>query len=185
MSPSGADEDALTRRRGIREQPWRFVVTAAILMIVAYSLLYFPYPPDTAPVRFLSWYLRQVTQASGAIARWVDDDAVVAGDLIQGRFALRIVLDCAALDTHAFYASAVLAFPATWKQRALGALVGSTALAVVNVLRIASLYVVGLHWPSVFHTLHEEVFQFAIVLLTFGAFWMWTAWARHASAQSA
>lgn len=180
MSASGVGERARARRVGTWEQPWRFFATAAALMIVAYAFIYFPYSPGSVPIRVLTWYLRMLTNVCAMGARFFDGHATVSGDLIQGRFSLRIVLDCAALDAHAFYVSAVLAFPAGGRQRALGALLGVIALALMNAARIVSLYLVGVHWPAAFHILHEEVFQFAIVLATCCAFWAWTAWVRGA-----
>jgi exosortase/archaeosortase family protein len=155
-----------------------YLVRAAALMFVFYALLYYPYPPGSLPVRAFGWYLHQIARSSGAIVRLLDNTVVVSGDLIQGRFSLRIVLDCAALDAHALFAAAVLAFPAPWSRRAAGIVAGSAVVALVNLARISLLYVVGLRWPASFHLLHEEVLQLAIILATFLAFGGWILWAR-------
>ena len=102
--------------------------------------------------------------------------------MIDGRFSLRIVLDCAALDAHALLAAAVIAFPASWRQRAAGVLAGTVIVAFVNIVRIAILYVVGVRWPGLFPVLHEDVLQLAIVLATFLVFGAWIAWARRPGA---
>jgi hypothetical protein len=50
----------------------------------------------------------------------------------------RIVLDCSAVDAQALFVGAVLAFPATWRRRAIGAAAGLLALfAGVQTVRAA------------------------------------------------
>ena len=102
------------------------------------------------------------------------------GDLIDGRFSMRIVLDCAALDAHALLAAAVLTFPARWRQRIAGVVAGALVVAAVNIARIGVLYFVGVRWPSAFPVLHEEVLQIAIILATFSVFGGWIAIVRRA-----
>jgi exosortase/archaeosortase family protein len=169
--------------RDPREGRWQrpallYLLRAAAAMAVFYAILYFPYPAGSLPVRAQSWYLRQVAAASGAAIRLFDATAQARGDTVDGRFSLRIVLDCAALDAHALLAAAVLAFPASWAQRAAGVLAGTLVVALANILRIAILYVVGVRWPASFAVLHEDVLQLAIILTTFLVFGGWIAWTR-------
>jgi exosortase/archaeosortase family protein len=155
-----------------------YLVRVAIAMAVFYGLLYFPYPPGSVPVRAISGYLRAVAAVSAAFIRLFDSGARARGDLIDGRFSMQIVLDCAALDAHALLAAAVLAFPARWRYRIAGVFAGALVVAAVNVVRIAILYVVGVRWPSAFPVVHEEVLQIAIILATFLVFGGWIALVR-------
>ena len=164
-----------------RNQALRFIVLAAAIGCVAYTALYFPYPPGSLPVRVLTWYLRLVARAAAAGASLFDHSAVALGDVVQGSYSVKIVLDCAALDAHALYGAAVLAFPARWSARAWGLLLGTALLAVVNVGRIVLLYVAGIRWPAAFHVLHEEILQLAIVLAAFFAFLAWILWVQRTS----
>jgi exosortase/archaeosortase family protein len=161
----------------------RYVALAAVLGGAAYAALYFPYPPGSFPVRLLSWYLHQVAWASAGGVWLFDRSVTVHEDVVQGRFSLKIVLDCAALDAHALYGAAVLAYPAPWRTRLGGFVAGTALLAAVNVVRIAVLYVVGLRWPPAFHVLHEEVLQFGIVLTAFLAFVAWILRVQRAAAR--
>jgi exosortase/archaeosortase family protein len=157
-----------------------YLVRVALAMGVLYGLLYFPYPPESFPVHAISAYLRGVAAVSAAFIRLFDAGAHAHGDLIDGRFSMRIVLDCAALDAHALLAAAVLTFPARWRYRIAGAAAGALVVAAVNVARIALLYFVGVRWPSAFPVLHEEVLQIAIILATFLVFGGWIALVRRA-----
>ena len=154
------------------------MLRAVLLGGVAYAILYFPYPAGSSPVRLLQGYLNAIARAS-AWGVWLFDRSVVArGDLVEGLFSLRIVLDCAALDAHALFAAAVLAFPAPWHHRLAGVAAGSLGLAAVNVGRIVVLYLIGIRWPAVFPFMHEEVLQLAIVLSAFLTFLGWILWTQ-------
>lgn len=50
-----------------------------------------------------------------------DPAVLVKGPLIIGRFPLRIVMECTALDAQALFAAFVLAFRARWPQKLCGA----------------------------------------------------------------
>jgi len=156
------------------------LVRVAVAMVLLYGLLYFPYPPDSLPVRVISAYLHGVAAVSALLIRLFDAGARANGDLIDGRFSMRVVLDCAALDAHALLAAAVLAFPARWRHRIAGVAAGTLVVAAVNVARIVVLYVAGVRWPSAFPVLHEEVLQIAIILTTLLVFGGWIAMVRRA-----
>ncbi len=174
--------DALPRFR--RRDAIGYICRALLIGGLAYLLLYFPYPAGTFPVRLLASYLRLVAHVSAAVAWLFDHNVVATGDLVSGRFSLRIVLDCAALDAHALLAAAVLAFPAPLALRLYGVLAGTLCLAAMNIGRIVTLYVVGMRWPSAFHWMHEEVLQLGVVLCAFLSFLAWIVWARRQSARA-
>ncbi len=165
---------------GGRRPALAYLLRVALAMAVLYALLYFPYPPESLPVRAISAYLRGVAAVSAAFIRLYDSGARAHGDLIDGRFSMRIVLDCAALDAHALLAAAVLVFPARWSYRIAGVVAGALVVAAVNIARIGVLYFVGVRWPSAFPVLHEEVLQIAIILATFLVFGAWIAVVRRA-----
>ncbi len=157
-----------------------YLLRVALAMLVLCGLLYFPYPPDSLPVHALAAYLRGVAAVSAAFIHLFDAGVHAQGDLIEGRFSMRIVLDCAALDAHALLAAAVLTFPARWRYRIAGVAAGTMVVAAVNISRISILYFVGARWPSAFPVLHEEVLQIAIILATFLVFGTWIAFVRRA-----
>jgi exosortase/archaeosortase family protein len=158
-----------------------YLLRVALAMLVLYGLLYFPYPPGSWPLRALAGYLRGVAAVSAACIHLLDASVRAHGDLIEGRFSMRIVLDCAALDAHALLAAAVLTFPARWRHRIAGVAAGALIVAAVNITRITVLYYVGMRWPSAFAVLHEEVLQIAIILATFLVFGGWIAIVRRAN----
>jgi exosortase/archaeosortase family protein len=161
-----------------RREAISYLLRALAVGGVAYAIFYFPYPEGSLPLRALTGYLRLVARASAIALRPFDHTVMANGDLVDGRFSLRIVLDCAALDAHALFAAAVLAFPAPVTLRLWGVAAGGLGLAGVNVGRIVILYIVGVCWPAAFHWMHEEILQLGIVLAAFSAFLAWVFWAQ-------
>ena len=58
---------------------------------------------------------------------------------------------------------------------------GAGLLFGINVMRIVSLYYVGVYRPAWFDWLHSEVWPLGLVGIAVGAFIMWTRWAAAAS----
>ena len=150
-----------------------FVAVAVPTMAALYALLYVEHAPGSLVSRALSGHLVAVAQVSGWVIRRFDPTLVVQGNNLGGRFPLSIVLDCAALDVQAIYASAVAAFPVPWRERVVGGVGGIVGLWVLNILRIVALYFIGLVAPRWFHTMDEEVFQLVMVLGACGFFAVW------------
>jgi exosortase/archaeosortase family protein len=121
----------------------------------------------------LAGYLHFLAALSGGLIRLFDGSVTVSGTTIHGRFPLEIVFDCAALDVQALYAVAVLVFPAPWRRKLLGLGAGLLIIGAANVARIAALYFIGAHAPGAFHTMHHEVFQLALLVLTCALFVLW------------
>ena len=68
----------------------------------------------------------------------------------------------------------VFAFPASWRAKLVGAAAGVTLLMVLNLIRIISLFYIGVYWPKMFETAHIEVWQALFVGLTL---LLWLGWA--------
>ena len=72
------------------------------------------------------------------------------------------------------YLSAVLAYPATWASKRVGAGLGIGVILVVNIFRVAALFLIGLYFKQVFHETHVYVAQ-ALVICVAVALWLYWA----------
>lgn len=144
------------------------------LVLLLYGGIFFPYPADGFPVAILRNILSGVAHASATTIRiWDPSVTVVEGPIIQGRFPMQIVLDCAALDVLALYIAAVLAYPASLRAKLVGASLGVMFLSALNIARIAALYFVGTHAPESFAVVHGDLLAFAMVAATLATFGIW------------
>jgi exosortase/archaeosortase family protein len=71
--------------------------------------------------------------------------------------------------------AARLAFPAAWRRRLAGLFVGFLAIQAVNLVRVVTLFWVGLHRPALFHSSHTVLWQSVVVLFGVLLFLFWAA----------
>jgi exosortase/archaeosortase family protein len=141
----------------------RFALTYAAIAAVLFAIYAFPFELFGAQHDWLDGYLQMFARLAGGVLGLVDHGVSVSGTQINGRFPLQIVRNCDAAEINILFGSAVLAFPSTVKRRLLCLSVGLPLLIAVNVLRICSLYFVGVHRVAWFKTLHEEVWPLVLV----------------------
>jgi exosortase H (IPTLxxWG-CTERM-specific) len=118
-----------------------------------------------------------LARISNVFIRMLGFDTVVEGTIITGSdaFSVNILKGCNGAYVIAIYLSAVFAFPSTWKEKALGALIGIPAVQVINLARVVSLYYIGVRHPSLFESFHYHVWQTIVILLSMA---VWIAWAE-------
>ena len=167
-------------RRGKRAV-FRFVAWFAILMILFQVACATSFVKDT----LFPGYLRFNAAASAAILAVFEDSVTVSGQSIQGRYSLTIERGCDAIEPSALFLAGVLAFPAALTTKLPGMLIGTLVLLVLNLVRIISLFYVGVYFPRMFHVMHVDVWQSVFVFLAI-LFWiLWAVWATREKAPKA
>ena len=151
-------------------RPARFGLRFAAIAAVLFTIYAFPFELFGAKRDWLEAYLAAYARLAGGALGLVERGLVVDGTYIQGRFSMQIVRNCDAADVNILFVSALLAFPGPWKTKVPLLLGGIGALVAANVLRICSLYYVGVFAPARFKLIHEEVWPLALVLVTVATF---------------
>jgi exosortase H (IPTLxxWG-CTERM-specific) len=112
------------------------------------------------------------------------EGATVTGQVLSSpRYSVAIFNGCNGLEAILIFVSGVLAFPAPWRSKVLGVVVGFGAIQVFNVVRVISLFYVGIHRRQWFTTAHVLVWQSLVII--FGVV-LWLLWVRryaHAGTQ--
>jgi exosortase H (IPTLxxWG-CTERM-specific) len=117
-----------------------------------------------------------IASISGALLNALGERASVTGTEIRDLgFAVNIENGCNGIETILLFASAVLAFPAAPRRKAIGLLVGFLAIEILNFVRVVSLFWIGRHHPALFSSSHTVIWQSIVVL--FGVL-LFLAWAR-------
>ena len=97
-----------------------------------------------------------------------------AGSAITaGGANVNIVAECSPHMPFLIFAAAVLAFPATWRQRLLGLMVGAALIHAFNTLRIMTLIWILAWRSSWFDFVHVYLWQTGTVLVVFATFALW------------
>lgn len=162
------------RRLGGRRPVLRAVSIFVALMALFHAIDYTPIGKGDARRA----YILQTARASGAILNLFGEDATVTNNSIRSsRFSVQVVRGCDALLPTAAFVSAVVASPVALWPKLLGIMIGTASLLVINLLRIVSLFFIGIHFPNAFHLIHFEVWQAAFVVLAIVAWAIWVQWA--------
>jgi exosortase/archaeosortase family protein len=171
VSDPGAAAEAQTQRP--ERDPWlRFAIGFGSLALLS-ELVYYGFALDSQAMRV---YLEVLARISATILERLTDGIQVRGTLISGSlFSVEIAQGCDAYRICALLAAAMLAFPASWRQKAIGLVLGLLWLNALNFVRICGLYFIGgLHYPE-FHRAHVIYFPIFLILMTVVA---WIAWVR-------
>jgi exosortase/archaeosortase family protein len=174
----------MSERRELRRRRARFLGTFVLCAGTLLILYSFPYAENGAKERCFIDYLAAYARVTGAVLRLFDSGIRVVGREIVGTVTLTIAKNCDAMDVNIVFAAAVLAFPARWRARLLGVAIGTGVLAIVNILRIASLYGIDARWPGSFEIVHAEVWPLLLVALAVAMFLGWSRWAETTGARA-
>ncbi|WP_263144991.1 exosortase H [Pseudomonas sp. RIT-PI-AD] len=150
----------------------RFFIGFGLLQLLLFTL------ELTAPVQ--RWFVVPFTEglafASTSLARLVDHGVVSRGihlyDVASG-FGMSIEAGCNGVEASIILLSAILAFPAPWRKKAWGLLVGLGSLHLLNLLRILSLFYLGQWSLRAFEWAHLYIWQVLILLDVFVVFLFW------------
>ncbi|HYQ17316.1 MAG TPA: archaeosortase/exosortase family protein [Polyangiaceae bacterium] len=151
-----------------RATPAGFLTRFLLIGGLAFAIYAFPTELLGSRQDWLSWYLAGYARLAGGLLRLFDPSIVVAGNVIEGRFPLQIVRTCDAAEVTILVSAAILAFPGRARQKLLALSVALPSLVAANLLRICSLYFVGVHRPNWFKASHEEIWP--LLLVMFAAF---------------
>ncbi|MEE9294159.1 MAG: hypothetical protein V3W34_04220 [Phycisphaerae bacterium] len=153
----------------------RAVIIFVVVMCAYYSIDYFT---SFLGSDFRDWYLAQIASASAGLLTVLGHEATASHTLIRSsEFSVNIVAGCDALEPSAAFVAAVLASPVAFRRKLPGMVIGVISLLTINLLRIVSLFFIGIHFHSIFDMMHYEVWQAAFIVLAI-AFWaIWVQWA--------
>jgi exosortase H (IPTLxxWG-CTERM-specific) len=150
----------------------RFLIVFAVLLIAFYAVITIGWVDTHAVLPFTA----ALAHVSGAALNMIGEKVHVTSTVIGGsRFAVDIRGGCNGLEAVVFVCAAMLAFHAPLRKRIVGALAAAVILEALNVIRIDSLYLLGVYHRNVFEMFHLAVWQ----TLMFGAavflFLIWTS----------
>lgn len=144
-----------------------------LLLVAAFFLVVAPKPVNDSVVEPFTGL---VAKAGGAACRLFGEPTTMTGTVISSpRFAVNIRNGCNGLETIFIFAAAVLAFPAPWPRKLGGLAAGVVLIQLFNLVRIVSLFYIGIHFPKLFEDWHTVVWQVLVILFGFVLFLAWAA----------
>jgi len=124
------------------------------------------------------WLQRAFADATSFVLRVLGRHTSVNGiTIVSERFLLHVIPACTGTFPAVAFLSAVLAYPARWSAKLIGAALGIAAMGIINVIRLTSLFYVGVYLPSLFDQVHLLVWQSLIIV---SLLLLWLFWAEKA-----
>lgn len=129
-------------------------------------------------VKVLPAYMRANARASVVILNLFGEGAKARDtSVISPRYSVNIQHGCDAIAPSGLFLAAVLAFPASMRSKLPGLLIGTLVLAMINLIRIVTLFYTGIYWPKWFEAVHVDVWQPIFILLSLTFWIIWALWA--------
>lgn len=120
------------------------------------------------------WAVRGTVEGLRAALVLITGSAMVDGAMVSAAgSSFNIISDCTPLLPTSLFFSACLAFPATWRWRAVGLVLGAGLLWVYNLTRVLVLFWVQVRWPRAFDFVHVYLWQTATLIVVFLLFAIW------------
>ena len=167
-----------TRRRGVRAWCHANRSDLRFLLIFGSCMAMYYLATLTPPVSrgFFPFYLRLNAEISGSMLRQIGEPVTVDGRSISSEDgpSIQVARGCDAVEPSALFVSAVLASPVPLTARLVAVALGTLMLMALNLVRVATLFLVQAYWPEAFDTIHRDVWQ---ALFIFLAILLWGLWA--------
>ena len=142
---------------------------AILFFIIAFQ---FGFVHDNVVVPFTGF----VSHCSSILMNIFGAGSKVTGNTLStSEFSINVVDGCNGVYATAILISGVIAYPSKLSQKAIGVLLGFIAVFSVNLIRVISLFYLGLHFPDIFQEVHVYVWQPIIIIW---AIIVWDFWSR-------
>lgn len=158
----------------------RFFLVFIVVLAVLFGLELTPW----AQQHLVQPWTQLLATTSAWLMTLFDADVLTYGRVLQSKatgFGVSIEAGCNGIEATLMLVAAVLAFPAPWRLKLIGVLAGFVAIQSVNVVRVISLYYLGLWNTQVFEFAHLYLWQALIML---DVLLVWLLWIRAVARRS-
>lgn len=160
-----------------RRSAFRFIALLAALMLVFNLVVY----RGGAASGWWEPYLALNAKAAALVLSLLGHPVTADGVALNSpAFSMSIATGCDAVQASAFFVFAILLSPVgvALSRCLVPVFVGLVVLAVINVVRIVSLYLIGVYYVKAFDFVHGELWQLLFILLPLT---LWLGWLRAAT----
>lgn len=163
----------MSRVRQVLTSPaGRFMVRYAAVLSLGFLLIALRPVND----RLVDPYTTFVAHQARFALNLLGESARVDGQVLSSpRFAVQIYNGCNGLEAILVFVAGVLAFPAPWMRRLVGVVLGVLTIQVVNIIRVVSLFYIGIFKPQWFAVSHVFIWQSLIILV---GVVLWLVWVQ-------
>jgi len=128
----------------------------------------------------LTWLMVATADITGFSLKLLGMTVRVSGRIVSiSNFSIEVVGECTGLYEMLIFLAAMIAYPASWKRKLIGAGLGIPFLYLINIIRMIFITVVGNWSPQTFDFLHMYFWQVAMILIIVSAWVLWIEKVAH------
>jgi len=147
----------------------RFGLNFGLWLALLYALLAMPFFDNG-----LQRYLEANAWLANAILRGLGQPTHLSDVTIQSpEFSMAIRRGCDAVEPTWLLCAAMISFPAPLPHKLMGMLAATVLLQVLNLVRLVTLYLIGVHLPGLFNSAHMELWPTAFIVIAIVLFVGW------------
>jgi exosortase H (IPTLxxWG-CTERM-specific) len=156
---------------------WRFAVTYLALMGSFFLMI--GLKPVENVINLNGLYTKGVVILTSKILEVLTIPSTYQGSVIKlPSTALDVRFGCNGLEAVIIYSAAVIALPASWKDKLMGILGGFLVIQVINILRISLLAYSAIHFKDLFEYIHIYIAQGMMIAVSLGVFFIYLNYAK-------
>lgn len=128
--------------------------------------------------RLDAWLTTNIVSVAAGILKSMGYDVYAYGRLvgIGETGGIYLADGCSGITAIGLFVGFVLAYPGDWTPRIAFMVVGIGVIYLVNILRIVTLAITQLQWPSMFGITHDYSTTAIFYLVIFGLWMIWANW---------
>lgn len=177
QAPKGKLQQFIQKNWTDRSPVIRFLLSFVVCILLFYTFYYSSLFSNVLSKPILAV---QAALSSGLLNIFGMETVSTSGSISNSAFSVNIAKGCDGLEATALFIFAILVFPIAFKRKIPGVLAGVSVLFIVNIFRIAGLFLIGLYWNDAFEFMHLHG---GLVLFTIAAIILWIVWADWALKQ--
>lgn len=119
---------------------------------------------------------RWTASSSGWVLQGLGSGVTINGTVVGSQdFAYRVVAECTAIGPAVLFVGAIAVYPASLRGKLIGLSGGLAIIALLNLVRMVSLYYIGAYFPQQLDIAHLLIWQGIMVL---SVVILWLFWAQ-------
>jgi len=124
-------------------------------------------------------YQRLIASASsGTVNLFGYHTTVDEREIRSAQFAVTVTNGCDGIELSLLLAAAIVVFPASARRKMAGLAAGLILIALLNYLRVVSLWLIGVHWRAGFDLVHYNLWPLLLICVVLLFF---VSWLKHAT----
>ncbi len=162
---------------------YRMVLLFVALFAAQMILFYLLYSNTWLEGVFFAPLANLYARIAGYLLAVIGYTNTVIGDIITSpsSFLVSVKKGCDAAEPMAIFLAAIIAFPARIKSKFPAIAIGLAILFLLNIIRVAALYITGYHYPELFETMHLAVWQVVFLMVAIA---LWLVWLNRLPAKT-